>query len=171
MNARALRLPSRWSAEQRFVLGAVCFLVCTTPAFIHYQLVTGTVINAALLVCAAVAGGPVGAAFGLLPSLVAVTSGTLPWPLLPLVPFIAASNVLLVVVFAALHRNDPLVAMLLAAFLKFAFLCLIASTVAPLLTPTMPVAAALILSWPQLATALAGGGIALAVLSRQGGKP
>jgi hypothetical protein len=171
MNAEALRSPGRWDTEQRFVLGVVCVLVCTTPAFIHQQLVTGTIINAALLVCAAVSGGAAAAALGLLPSLVAVTSGTLPLPLLPLVPFIAASNVLLVLVFASLHRSSSVAAMLLAAFVKFAFLTAVASTLAPRLVPAMASAAVLILSWPQLATALAGGGIALAVLHRRGGKP
>ncbi len=167
MNASALRLPAFWSARQRFVLSTALLLICLAPALIHQQFVTGPIVNAALLVCAIIVGGPEAAVLGIIPSAIAVVRGTLPAILVPVVPFIAASNLLLVFAFASLYRFSAWGAMLVAALLKFGFLCLVSAFVVPSLVPQAAPVATLMLSWPQLVTALAGGLIALAVLRRR----
>lgn len=171
MNAQVIHRPARWSAPERFVLGTVFLVLCFTPAFFHQQFVTGTMINATLLVCAVAMGAPQAALFGVLPSVVAAASGTLPLALTPLVPFIVVSNAVLVFTFAALYRRSPAAAWIAAALLKFALLSLVSAVAVGYLVPVPGLrAAAVLLSWPQLVTALAGGAVALGVLRGRGGR-
>ena len=138
------------------------------PLF-HFQPITGPIVNACLFIATAILGVQAGIMLGLLPSLVALSVGTLPTPLAPMVPFIMASNAILVVVFAwcqtsVRHMSDT-VAVVIASVLKFLFLFSTSYIVIHLISQK-PIAqkAATMMSWPQLTTALLGGLLAFAIL-------
>ncbi|MDO8524282.1 MAG: hypothetical protein Q7R99_01475 [bacterium] len=148
------------------------------PLF-HFQPITGPIVNACLFIATAILGVQAGIMLGLLPSLVALSVGTLPAPLAPMVPFIMASNAIMVVVFAEatewLRRTKPLggfqnsfrffTGVILASVLKFLFLFSTSYIVIHLIAQK-PIAqkASVMMSWPQLTTALLGGLLAFAVL-------
>lgn len=132
------------------------------------QLATGTIVNADLFV-AVVLVGPRGAlGIAALPSLFAVASGQLPSPLAALVPVIVLGNVLLVGVFELLRQKSWWLGVVVAAIVKFAWLfgvtSLLATTAIHLLAAPVAAVALVMMGWPQLVTALAGGVVAYAVL-------
>ncbi len=132
---------------------------------VHNQIITGSIVNATLFVSAALLGLEGAILIGLLPSLFALTAGTLPMALAPLIPFIMLSNILLVLVFSSLGKADYWLKMVSAAVLKFIFLSAVSYWVVNLLLPgKIAGAAAAMLNWPQLITALLGGFLAYAVL-------
>ena len=98
---------------------------------------------------------------GLVPSVVAFSIGLLPAVLLPMIPFIMIANMILVLVFSFLKDKNYWLGMVSAAFLKFGFLFIVSSIVVNFFI-TKPVGEkiAMIMSWPQLLTALVGGLIA-----------
>lgn len=134
------------------------------PLF-HYQPITGPIVNACLFIATALLGVQAGIMLGLLPSLVALSVGTLPTPLAPMVPFIMASNAIMVVVFASVRHMSDTVGIIWASVLKFLFLFSTSFIVINLIAKK-PIAqkAAAMMSWPQLTTALLGGLLAFAVL-------
>jgi len=92
------------------------------PALTHSQYVTGSIINA-LLIMATILLGPLEAvAIGLIPSAVALSTGLLPLPLAPMVPFIMIGNALLIVCVSFLRSKSYTLAVGVAALVKFAFL-------------------------------------------------
>ena len=140
------------------------------PLF-HFQPITGPIVNSCLFVATALLGAQAGIMLGLLPSIVALSVGTLPIALAPMVPFIMASNAIMVVVFSKLKSTECLTrckalgallsAVIAASALKFLFLYSTSFVVLRLISQK-PVAqkAAQMMSYPQLITALIGGIIA-----------
>ena len=107
--------------RSRLLLFAVLLaLIIILPGFIHNQWITGPVINAALILAAVCIGPMEAVILGLMPSTVALSSGLLPLPLAPMVPFIMVGNAVLILSFQYFaFKNYPL-RLLVAAFLKFA---------------------------------------------------
>ena len=145
----------------------VALQAATRPAG---QLVTGSCVNAVLALATLLAGPWSGAAVALLSPFFAFLLGIGP-QLLPIVPAIAAGTLVFVALLWALTRRrkgaPPLrqvPAWLIAAFGKFAALYIIVVQVLcrilPLKPPQIETFSAMF-SWPQLVTALIGGGIAL----------
>lgn len=134
------------------------------PLF-HFQLITGTIVNACLFIATSLLGVQAGIMLGLLPSLVALSIGTLPTPLAPMIPFIMASNAIMVVVFASVRHMSDTIAVILSSVLKFLFLFSTSYIVIHLISQK-PIAqkAAAMMGLPQLATALLGGVITFAFL-------
>ena len=136
------------------------------------QLVTGSIVNAALLVAAVVLGPRAAISIGLLPSLFAAVSGQLPPPLVPLLPLIVVGNALFVMVFHLVRRRGWWLAVAAASVVKSGWLfgatSLLIITTGLLAGPAAGVALG-VMGWPQLVTAICGGTIAFAVLrsSRQ----
>lgn len=124
------------------------------------QLITGTVVNAVLLAAALTSPPGYGASVGALTPVVALWRGIIPPPSVPMVPFIAAGNALLVVVFWAFNRIGrrwaQWVGAVVAACLKAAFL-----TVAATQLVTVPPKVQAMMSTPQLFTALMGAVVVL----------
>lgn len=124
------------------------------------QPITGTVVNAVLLASALTSPPGYGASVGALTPVVALWRGIIPPPAVPMVPFIAAGNALLVVVFWAFHRTGRAWASWLgaavAAALKATFLGYAATH---LVTVPAPVVA--MMQTPQFFTALAGAVVVL----------
>ena len=140
-------------------------IVSVVPAFLHSQWITGPMVNAALIAATVFVGPGEAMLLGLMPSTVALATGLLPLPLAPMVPFIMISNAILVAVFHRLRLTGFWPAMATAALLKFGFLNLLASLVLKQLIGSGPMAkVALMVSWPQLVTALLGGVIVYPLL-------
>lgn len=139
--------------------------VGVVPAFVHEQWLTGPFVNA-ILIITCVLVGPMEAVFlGLVPSTVALSSGLLPLPLAPMIPFIMISNAIFVAVFHYLSKKSFSLGVLIGALLKFLFLYFFVTFLATtLLSATLLPKVAIIMSWPQFATALLGGIFAFAVL-------
>lgn len=151
--ALALSVPIRISIFLTLLTATVL-----APLAIRSQAITGIFVNAALF-AATVILGPAGAILlGLVPSIIAFASGTLPAPLAPMIPFIMLGNTILVVIFHYAGRKNVFLGIGLAAFLKFMLLYGAAYFLISEILP-VKIAPALLamMSWPQLFTALAGG--------------
>lgn len=148
---------------------AVLLAVAVFAPLAHNQITTGSLVNATLFITAAILGLESAILLSILPSLFALAVGTLPFALAPLIPFIMLSNILLVLVFTSLKKTNYLFGIFSAAVLKYIFLFVVSSLAVNLLfTGKIVKAASLMLSWPQLITALIGGALAYSIL--KGGK-
>lgn len=134
------------------------------PLF-HFQPITGPIVNACLFISVSVLGFQAGLMLGLLPSLVALSFGTLPLALAPMIPFIMASNAILVVVFNYFKNHNFTIGVVSGSILKFLFLFSSSYGVVHLIAQK-PIAqkVAQMMSWPQLITALLGGAMAFIFL-------
>jgi hypothetical protein len=144
--------------ESALSLGLLVCIGILAPLLFKQQLVVGTIVNATIIGASLGYGLVGGLLVGVLPSTVALLSGLLPAPLMPMVPFILMANSLLAFTVASLGRRNYLAATALGATIKsgllwaasaFVLTGLLHRTVAP------PVAA--MMAWPQLLTATLGG--------------
>lgn len=166
----------RWITETAVLLALlVVFQAVTRPLG---QLVTGSCVNAVLAVTALLTGMSSGITIALISPVLAYLLGIAPMPVT--VPAIMAGNTVFVVLLGVLagkgrNAGSQAAAWLLAAVGKFAVLyilvvkiiCGVAS--APLLASGTLKAAMLqklpgMFAWPQLVTALIGGGVALLIV-------
>jgi riboflavin transporter len=140
------------------------------PFFIHLQWVTGPIVNALLIISVYLLGLRAALVLCAIPSLMALAGGLLPAVLLPAVPMIIFGNAVLVL---AVDRSRTMADGIRgywfgvgAGALGKYFLLLISVPVLAKYFLAGPVAQklALMFSWPQLATAVAGGVIAWGVL-------
>ncbi len=123
------------------------------------QLITGSGINAVLIIASQMCGLPWAAAIGLITPFMAVVLGVTPPVMIVVVPYIVCGNVLYVLTYSLLKKRSRIVGVGVAALLKFGLLY---SVVNYFLTVKPPIKAAL--SFPQLLTALIGGIIALIII-------
>jgi hypothetical protein len=135
--------------------------IATIAPLFHQQVITGPLVNAMLFIATVVLGAKNAILAGLIPSLIALSSGLLPAVLAPMVPFIMVGNSILILVFSNLREKNYWMSAILASFLKFLFLFLSSSIVINLLLKKeIATTVALMMSWPQLFTAIAGSLIA-----------
>lgn len=158
-----------WITKTAMLLALLIVLQAITRGF--SQLVTGSCVNAILALSALMVGISGGIIIAVISPFMAFVLGIGP-QLLPIVPAIAAGNVVFVVALWALthnHRNEKkwhLLAWCVSAVCKFLTLYVI---VVQLLCHMLPLKEAQIavfstmFSWPQLITALIGGAVALLV--------
>jgi riboflavin transporter len=148
---------------------AILVGIAVTAPFIHQQLVSGTIVNATLIVGVCLLGTREALVIGLLPSSVALGCGLLPAALAPAVPYLIVGNAILVVAFDYVRRVSYWVGVGVAALLKAAFLTGISGVVINLLLDEqLSSKVSTMLSFPQLVTALAGGVLAFGVLAGLG---
>lgn len=143
---------------------AISFVFLTGAAvlapLLGVQAVTGSVVNATLFLGVLLTGVQGAVFVAIFPSLIALSSGLLPPVLAPMVPFIIMGNVILIFTFDH-FKNHFLRAVLVSSFLKFVFLYSSSILVVDLIAKEAIASnAALMMSWPQLLTALLGGLIA-----------
>ena len=132
------------------------------------QLVTGTIVNAALFLAVLLSGFRAAAAVAVVPSLIAVVAGTLPAAMAVMVPHIMASNIALAGIFAFLRRFGYWTAASIAVLAKFAILTASATVVLSAITHgNIGVALASMMGWPQLITGLLGAGLVYALFKRE----
>ncbi len=140
------------------------------PFFIHVQLLTGPIINAIFILALFLVGIRSALVICLMPSLMALSGGLLPAILAPVTPFIMIGNVILVLCVDRFYDWRPDArgywqGVVVGAILKFVFLYLSVSFITRLLIKQeLAVKVAQMMSWPQFATAVAGGVIAWAIL-------
>jgi len=128
------------------------------PAFLHSQWITGPLVNAALILTCVLVGPTEAVILGLVPSTVALSTGLLPFPLAPMVPFIMIGNAILVLSFHYLGKQNFLLRLSLGAFLKFIFLHFSVSLiVSTMLRSELATKLSIMMSWPQFYTAMIGG--------------
>ncbi|MCX6789799.1 MAG: iron hydrogenase [Candidatus Gribaldobacteria bacterium] len=156
--------------------GALLAVAVLAP-LLHSQLITGTIVNAVLFLATATLGWTPAIAIGALPSLVAAMAGTLPSPLIPMIPFIITGNIILVMTLKGTEFLSPrkelgsfrassfFLGAISASILKFLFLYATSATLFQFILPQKlaPQIAAM-MSWPQLTTALLGGLLAFIFL-------
>ena len=103
-----------------------------------------------------------------IPSVIALSVGTLPAPLAPMVPYIMLSNAILIFAFDAVRKKNYWAAVAVASLLKFAFLFATSSVVIGLLLKQeLAMSVSAMMSYPQLLTALLGGVLAFAFIRYQ----
>jgi len=174
MNAKELVISQniKWS-KLAWTLGLVA-LGIVIPQLGLPQAVTGPLVNALLLIAVETAGVGAAVLVGLITPLNALAGGVLPLPLMVMIPFIGIANAILSTFYGALGGRNRALALIGAAVLKFAWLYgvttwLIARPVQVVVggapqAVKLPATLVSMMQWPQLATALAGGLIAWAVL-------
>ena len=144
------------------------------PAFGWPQAITGTLVNALLLLTVELLGVGPAIALGTLTPLGGLMHGVLPLPMAVMIPFIMLGNATLVALYGALRGRNRYLALGVAAGAKCAVLYAavtalalrpLALTVGGAAKPVaMPPALIAMMAWPQLVTALAGGLLVLALL-------
>ncbi|MBU1033614.1 hypothetical protein KKI22_01535 [Patescibacteria group bacterium] len=143
------------------------FLIFFIPAFVHQQFLTGPIINALLILSFIYLGKSKALFLALIPSTVALSRGLLPLALAPMVPFIMISNCLYIIIFAKLQAKSQtknFLAILLAALAKTTFLFVISKLLMEkILVAALASKIAMMMSWPQLWTAVVGGIMALLI--------
>jgi hypothetical protein len=146
---------------------AVLIGIAVIAPFFQNQFITGSIVNATLFVSTVLLGAKAGIMVGLIPSLIALSVGTLPTPLAPMIPYIMTGNAILVIVFSLFIKKYGM-AIFLSGTLKFVFLYA-ASLIVVGLLPNNELAqsVAFMMSWPQLITAFVGGALAYSFLKLQ----
>jgi len=124
------------------------------------QLVTGTLVNGMLLISAGYVGMWSGVIIGLFTPVLAFVFGIMKFP--PMMPFIMIGNALYVLVFTGM-KNKP-VGMVLGSLVKFLWLSASVYYMLPLFGVKAPAVLVEMFTFPQLATAVMGGVLALLVL-------
>lgn len=166
MNNDKVVFLERSSLNSAVWLIALVGIASVAPLF-HQQMITGPVVNATLFLAAIILGAKRGIFVGLIPSVIALSVGTLPPVLAPAVPYIMISNAILIAVFSLLRNKNYWLAVVAASFLKFIFLFSTSSIVISLLMKKeLAGSVATMMSWPQLITALAGGFLAWMFLKK-----
>lgn len=141
-------------------------VVAVLPHYVHNQFITGPIVNATLFIAAVILGAGNAILIGLVPSVVALVSGLLPAPLAPMVPFIMISNAVMILTFSYFRKVNYWGGVMGATLFKYAFLYLTSTIVVGLISNHNIAlkAAATMMAWPQIVTALIGGVIAFGVL-------
>ncbi len=137
------------------------------PLLGHSQAITGPIVNATLFMAVLLVGSNNAILVGVIPSLIALSVGLLPAVLAPMVPFIMTANIILIVTFGLLYKKNYWLAVITASALKYLFLLSTSSIVIDLLMKKeLATKVAMMMSWPQLVTALGGGVIAFVILKK-----
>lgn len=139
--------------------------VSTLAPLLKTQSLTGSLVNATLFLTTALLGTRQGILVGLLPSFISLSIGLLPMILLPMIPFIIMSNIILVLIFDYFRKKNYWFGVVSASFIKFLFLFSTSSFVISFFVEKqMAMKFSSMMGMPQLFTALAGGLIASVVL-------
>lgn len=125
------------------------------------QLIAGPIVNAALFISVVLMGAKSAILLCFLPSIVSLAVGLLPAVLFPALPFIIASNVILVLVFSSFRKKNYWLGMIPAATFKFLFLAITSTFFLRLIVDkALTVKVSAMMVWPQLFTAICGGVLA-----------
>jgi hypothetical protein len=161
---QAISLNKTFLKASQFLI--VLSLIVLAP-LIGNQFITGTIVNASLLISVILFGFSGALLLCFIPSVISLFAGLLPWVMMPMVPFIILGNVLLILVFDLLRKKDFFLGMAVGALLKFSFLFLTSNYLIHFFVKEAVASKiATMMSWPQLMTALAGGIIAFFIAGK-----
>jgi hypothetical protein len=139
--------------------------IAIVAPFFHQQFITGAIVNATLFIAVMTLGLEKAIIVGLVPSIVALSTGTLPGVLAPMIPYIMIGNTILVFGFNWLKNKSYWLAIVSSSLLKFLFLFSMSSVMVSLVVKKeIAGSIATMMSWPQLVTALSGGLLAFVFL-------
>lgn len=129
------------------------------------QFVSGPLVNAMLIIATVVLGRKSAIMIAIIPSPIALLTGVLPFVLAPMVPLIIISNIILIFGFDLLYRKNFWSGLGLGAGVKFLWLFAASQVLNQyVLSNSLPGKVLVMMSYPQLLTALLGGVIAFAFL-------
>jgi hypothetical protein len=155
-----LRILSKYIARFAILLSMAIF-----APMLGTQALTGTIVNATLFISTVLLGFGGAVLIGVIPSSVSVLTGLLPGAIAPMVPFIIFSNIILISFFIVFKKKSYWKGVAIASFVKFGFLYVISSfVVQSFVSEKVASNIALMMSWPQLFTAISGGILAYFVL-------
>ena len=144
---------------------AVLLGIATAAPLVGNQFITGTIVNATLIIATVALGVRNGLLLGLIPSSIALASGLLPALLSPMIPFIILGNAALVVAFDYFGKKNYWLGMVTGSILKFGIIFGTSSIVTNMIVSQQVAAkVAVMMSWPQMVTAFAGGLVAYGFL-------
>jgi len=157
-NSRALLKISQFL----LVLSAIVF-----APLIGNQIITGTVVNASLLISVVLFGFGGAIYLCFIPSVVSLFVGLLPWIMAPMGPFIIMGNILFIWAFDSLRKKNFFLGAVPGALLKFSFLFFTSNYLIHFfIKQAVASKIAAMMSWPQLITALLGGVVAYFLSAR-----
>ncbi len=133
----------------------VLFGIAVVAPLFGEQLITGTIVNFILFVSVFLLGTRSAILISLFPSLIALGVGILPSILIPIIPFIIVSNVLLIMTFGVLSKTNYWFAIVFASVAKFLFLTIIGFLAISSFKTLLPFIN--IIGGTQLITSLSGG--------------
>ena len=142
-------------ATKTFQLSIFVGLAVAAP-YIGNQLITGSIVNALLFISAVTMGLESAFLLCLIPSLISIYTGLLPLALAPMIPFIMTGNALLVLTFSKFKEKGFWYGAIPAALIKYAFIFCVGTVLANSVLHGISAKVVLMISWPQLATALSG---------------
>jgi hypothetical protein len=141
------------------------FGISIAAPFLHFQALTGTIVNAVLFITVVILGRKEAIMIGIFPSLISITTGLLLPAVIPLIPFIVLGNAILIFIFSFIREENYWKGVVAGSLLKFGFLYLAGIVSAQLFFGKEFAKIALTMfSWQQLLTALSGGVVAYATL-------
>ncbi len=148
------------------IFSVLTAVIVYLPTVITSQIVTGSLINATLIVTTFLLGPSVAILLALMPSSFAFLSGLLPAPLLPLIPFIITSNIILIKTYSYFGKKKFINSIFIASFLKFIFLFASGFVLSSFLFSDQNITTLIstMFGMTQFVTAFIGGLLALAVL-------
>ena len=164
MKNRLQTISLDWNQTKVITFGILLILIAVVPSIVHFQWITGPMVNAILIIAAITIGPMEAIMLGLMPSTVALATGLLPLPLAPMIPFIMIGNAIMIMTFYYMKDNFW-AGITIAALFKFAFLHgSVLLVMSKLLDGKIVSKLAVMMSWPQFATAIIGGVIAYFIL-------
>jgi hypothetical protein len=160
---------TRFMIKENFFAFAGKFTVllglAVAAPFLHFQAVTGTIVNAVLIIAVVILGRKEAITIGIFPSLMAIVMGLLSKEAVPLIPFIILGNIILIFAFDILRKENYWKGVVLGGTLKFTFLIISGIVLVGIFENTILAKVVFtMLGWQQLLTALSGGVVAYAVL-------
>lgn len=133
--------------------------------FFHFQAITGTIVNATLIIAAVILGRKEAIMIGIFPSLISMITGLLVPAVIPLIPFIIVSNIILILTFDFLRKRNYWKGIIYGSVAKFLLLSISGIILVKIFEwNSLAKIIAVMFSWQQLLTALSGGIVAYAVL-------
>ncbi len=161
--AISLGLDAKLITTKTFQFSIFVALAVVAPYFLN-QLVTGSIVNALLFISVMTMGIESAFLLCLIPSLISIYTGLLPIALAPMIPFIMMGNALMVLSFSKLKAKGFWFGAIPAAVIKYVFILVVGAILANSVLHSISKNVLMMISWPQLATAIAGASIAFLFL-------
>jgi hypothetical protein len=155
------RKPVRWITRTALLLAVALVVQNLRLGGPYGQLITGSIVNAVLVLAVSMVDIWAGVAIGLLTPWIALITGIMGLPFM--VPFIMAANSTLAIVYGLLRRRNSLLAAILGAVAKYGFFLLTTNYLLSLFGKQLPPPAVAAFGVTQLGTALIGALLALAI--------
>lgn len=151
----------RWITRTGLLLAVALVVQSLRLAPPYGQLITGSVINAVLILAVSMVDVWAGVGIGLLTPWIALITGIMGLPFM--VPFIMAANATLALVYGLLRNKGRLLAGIAGAFAKYGFFVLTTNFLLQLFGKQLPSPAVAAFGVTQLGTALVGVLLALII--------